>query len=137
VAGNDRGQVGARQCRRGQVIARATHDQIGDARVIPARITPGRIPTDPTGTWVCTTLTEGGQLVGIRKFKVIRKDGTEAPPAPPAGGGSAGSRGSGGGSGSGVGSGSGASSGSGVTGGSGSGVTGGSGGSGSARAPMP
>jgi len=109
----------------------------GDDAVFVSFITPGRIPTDPTGTWVCTTLTEGGQLVGIRKFKVIRKDGTEAPPAPPAGGGSAGSRGSGGGSGSGVGSGSGASSGSGVTGGSGSGVTGGSGGSGSARAPMP
>jgi hypothetical protein len=40
-------------------------------------ITEGRIPTDPTGRWACTTLTEGGQLVGVRKFRVIPKD---APP---------------------------------------------------------
>jgi hypothetical protein len=109
----------------------------GDDTVFVSFITPGRIPTDPTGTWVCTTLTEGGQLVGVRKFKVIRRDGTpggeEARPAPP-GGGSAGSGSTGGGSGSGSagpGSGGSAGAGSGSSGragrGSGSGGPGGSG----------
>ena len=46
----------------------------GDDTVFVSRITPGRIPTDPTGRWACTTMTEGGQLVGVRKFHVISKD---------------------------------------------------------------
>jgi hypothetical protein len=51
----------------------------GDDAVFVSFITEGRIPTDPTGRWTCTTLTEGGQLVGVRKFRVISKD---APPPP-------------------------------------------------------
>jgi uncharacterized membrane protein YgcG len=84
----------------------------GDDAVFVSFITPGRIPTDPSGRWACTTLTEGGQLVGVRKFKVIAKDAPasgEGTPAPPGG--------SGGGPGSAAGSGSGASSGSGSGGG--------------------
>lgn len=46
----------------------------GDDAVFVSQITPGRIPANPVGAWVCTTLTEGGQLVGVRKFKVIAKD---------------------------------------------------------------
>lgn len=73
----------------------------GDDAVYVSFITPTRIPADPTGTWACTTLTEGGQLVGVRKFKVIHKDGTEVAPA----GSGSGSAGSGGSGGSGAGSG--------------------------------
>jgi uncharacterized membrane protein YgcG len=64
-----------------------THDGREIDRVAPTRlpcdgedvvyvsfITQGRIPTDPTGKWACTTLTEGGQLVGVRKFKIIPAD---------------------------------------------------------------
>jgi hypothetical protein len=61
----------------------------GDDAVFVSAITPGRIPSDPAGTWACTTLTEHGQLVGVRKFKVIHRPGTagdEVPLIPPLGG---------------------------------------------------
>lgn len=34
-----------------------------------------RMPADPSGTWACETYTVGGQLVGLRKFKVLRDEG--------------------------------------------------------------
>jgi hypothetical protein len=70
----------------------------GEDVVYVSYITQGRIPTDPAGTWECTTLTEGGQLVGVRKFKMIHKDGAsgeEGKPAAPAAGSGSGSGGSG------------------------------------------
>ncbi len=74
----------------------------GDDAVFVSFINDGRIPMDPTGTWACTTLTEGGQLVGVRKLRVIPKD---APPSvlavPSSGSGAAGTGSGSGGSGSG------------------------------------
>ncbi len=46
----------------------------GDDVVFVSTLPQGRVPTDPTGSWICTTLTEGGQLVGVRKFKIIPAD---------------------------------------------------------------
>jgi uncharacterized membrane protein YgcG len=68
----------------------------------------GPIPRDPRGTWACTIVTEGGQLVGTKKFYVTG----DAPPTTTAPGSD--------GSGSATGSGSGSGSGSGGSGGSGS-----------------
>jgi uncharacterized membrane protein YgcG len=75
----------------------------GDGAVLVSALPPGRVPTDPTGRWTCTTLTAGGQLVGLRRFQVVGRDG--APPARPdatgPGGGGSGSGGGGSGSGGG------------------------------------
>jgi hypothetical protein len=96
----------------------------GDDTVFVSYLTPGRLPTDPTGKWTCTTYTEGGQLIGVRKFEVIAKhDPDEKPAVPNSGSGSAGSA-SGAGSAASSGSGSAASSGSGSAASSGSGSTG-------------
>jgi uncharacterized membrane protein YgcG len=81
----------------------------GDDPVFVSVVPQGRIPQDPTGRWACTTLTEGGQLVGVRKFKVVPEvdaAGEGGKPAAPEEGGEGGSAGVGGEGGSaGVGSG--------------------------------
>ncbi|MDQ3367715.1 MAG: DUF2914 domain-containing protein [Myxococcota bacterium] len=41
-----------------------------------------KLPADPTGVWTCATYTLGKQLVGIRRFEVVSKDGTVPQPAP-------------------------------------------------------
>lgn len=45
------------------------------------------MPADPTGRWACTTMTVGGQLVGVRKFEIVTAEGTSiedvAPPRDP------------------------------------------------------
>jgi len=33
------------------------------------------MPADPSGKWACTTMTVGGQLVGVRKFEVLTPQG--------------------------------------------------------------
>jgi hypothetical protein len=74
----------------------------GDDAVFVSFLPDVRIPKDPIGKWSCTTFTEGGQLVGVRKFEVIRRTGPEGLPAVPgAGSGSAGSGSAGSGAGSG------------------------------------
>ena len=30
------------------------------------------VPKDPIGVWSCETYTKGGQLVGLRKFEVVK-----------------------------------------------------------------
>ncbi|HWU89473.1 MAG TPA: DUF5924 family protein, partial [Kofleriaceae bacterium] len=98
----------------GREIERVTPTRVpcdGDDAVFVSYLTPGRIPTDPIGKWTCTTYTEGGQLVGVRKFEVIRPP--DPKPAPPsASSGSAASTGSATGSATGTGSASGTGSGS-------------------------
>jgi hypothetical protein len=80
----------------------------GDDAVFVSFLPSGRLPTDPTGKWACTTFTEGGQLVGVRKFEVINKtDADDKPAWPGMGSGSAGSGSGSTGSGSAAGSGSG------------------------------
>ena len=76
----------------------------GDAVVFVSEFPQAKLPADPAGKWSCTTLTLGGQLVGVRKFEVLTKDGasTETLPAP----GSGAKPGSGSGSAAGSGSGS-------------------------------
>ncbi|MEO8702587.1 MAG: DUF5924 family protein [Kofleriaceae bacterium] len=72
---------------RGRELARVMPDQLacdGDAEVFISEFPTGAMPADPTGMWSCTTYTVGGQLVGLRKFEVLTKDGTsiETPAAP-------------------------------------------------------
>jgi len=65
----------------------------GDAVVFVSEFPIAKLPADPAGKWACTTYTLGGQLVGVRKFEVLTKDGasTEDIPVPTQGSGSAGS----------------------------------------------
>ena len=63
---------------RGVEQARVTPDRIdcdGDGIVFRSYFPPEKLPTDPAGTWSCETFTLGGQLVGVRKFEVLTKDG--------------------------------------------------------------
>lgn len=46
-----------------------------DSVVVRSAFPLERMPADPTGTWSCETYTIGGQLVGLRKFRVMRPDG--------------------------------------------------------------
>ncbi|MDX2087327.1 MAG: DUF5924 family protein [Kofleriaceae bacterium] len=70
----------------------------GDGEVFRSEFPSALMPRDPLGTWACTTYTIGGQLVGVRKFKVVAPGGKALePPVVPGNGSGAGS-GSGGGS---------------------------------------
>jgi hypothetical protein len=51
-----------------------------EAVVARSRFPQELMPTDPSGTWSCSTYTVGGQLVGLRKF-IVRRDATMAPTA--------------------------------------------------------
>jgi hypothetical protein len=78
---------------RGRELARMTpehmHCNDGDGEVFLSKFPMGEMPADPTGKWACTTLTTGGQLVGVRKFQIVTPDGKsfedEAQPASDAG----------------------------------------------------
>jgi len=64
--------------RRGQELARVTpehmHCNDGDGEVFRSLFPMGEMPPDPTGMWTCTTMTVGGQLVGVRKFEIVKPD---------------------------------------------------------------
>ncbi len=47
----------------------------GDDVVFVSEFPVAKLPKDPTGKWACTTFTVGGQLVGVRKFEVLTKEG--------------------------------------------------------------
>ena len=47
----------------------------GDGVVFRSELEPAKLPKDPIGTWACETWTRGGQLVGLRKFEVVTKEG--------------------------------------------------------------
>ncbi len=73
--------------RRGRELARITPEhmrcQDGDGEVFRSFFPKGELPADPTGRWACTTMTVGGQLVGVRKFQIVAPDGTSTRlPAP-------------------------------------------------------
>ena len=57
----------------------------GDGEVFRSMFPMGEMPPDPTDRWACTTMTVGGQLVGVRKFEIVTPDGKPtgeaAPPA--------------------------------------------------------
>jgi hypothetical protein len=62
---------------RGQELARVTPEELscdtdGDTEVWRSFFPKEKLPADPTGTWFCETVTIGGQLVGLRKFDVIK-----------------------------------------------------------------
>jgi Family of unknown function (DUF5924) len=47
----------------------------GDGVVFRSELEPAKLPKHPVGTWACETWTRGGQLVGLRKFEVVTKEG--------------------------------------------------------------
>jgi Family of unknown function (DUF5924) len=47
----------------------------GDGLVFRSELDPKALPKDPLGAWTCETWTRGGQLVGLRKFEVVTKEG--------------------------------------------------------------
>lgn len=65
--------------RRGRELARVTPEHMrcndGDGEVFRSFFPMGEMPADPTGRWACTTMTVGGQLVGVRKFVLVTPDG--------------------------------------------------------------
>jgi len=44
------------------------------AVVVRSLFPPELMPADPSGRWSCATFTVGGQLVGVRKFEVVKKN---------------------------------------------------------------
>jgi hypothetical protein len=73
--------------RRGQVVARVTPEHMrcndGDGEVFRSFFPMSEMPADPTGRWACTTMTEGGQLVGVRKFEIVTAEGKSVDDAAP------------------------------------------------------
>ena len=73
--------------RRGHELARLTPERMqchdGDGVVFRSFFPAGELPADPTGRWTCTTMTVGGQLVGVRKFDIVTT--RPAAPSPPPG----------------------------------------------------
>ncbi|MEO8844431.1 MAG: DUF5924 family protein [Kofleriaceae bacterium] len=62
----------------GTEVSRQTPSQFtcdGDGVVFRSELEPANLPKDPIGAWACETWTRGGQLVGLRKFEVVTKDG--------------------------------------------------------------
>jgi hypothetical protein len=74
--------------RRGQELARVTPEHMrcndGDGEVFRSFFPMSEMPADPTGRWACTTMTEGGQLVGVRKFEIVTAEGKSVEEAAPA-----------------------------------------------------
>jgi Family of unknown function (DUF5924) len=80
---------------RGREIARSEPTKIGiEAKcdgdgeggvVFVSEFPQGMMPRDPTGTWYCTTYTQNGQLVGVRKFEVLTAEGKSIEELPPPG----------------------------------------------------
>jgi hypothetical protein len=54
----------------------------GDETVFRSYFPQDLMPKDPTGKWSCETYTVGGQLVGVRKFEVLTRDGRAVEPRP-------------------------------------------------------
>jgi hypothetical protein len=82
---------------RGVEQARVTPDRIdcdGDGIVFRSYFPPEKTPADPVGTWSCETFTLGGQLVGVRKFEVLTKDGKTLEELPKSSGSGSNARGS-------------------------------------------
>jgi hypothetical protein len=75
---------------KGHEVARISPERLhcdGDGIVFRSYIPQEKLPKDPTGLWACKTYTVGGQLVGMRKFEVLTREGIstlEPPPPPPA-----------------------------------------------------
>jgi hypothetical protein len=73
--------------RRGHEIARVTPEHMrcndGDGEVFRSVFPMSEMPEDPTGKWACTTMTVGGQLVGVRKFVIVAPDGPGPGTGPP------------------------------------------------------
>jgi hypothetical protein len=66
---------------RGVEVVRKTPERLacdGDGVVFRSFLTKDELPEDPVGKWTCTTLTVGGQLVGVRRFEVLTSDGRSA-----------------------------------------------------------
>ena len=64
-------------------IARLSPERLhcdGDGEVFRSYLPPDKLPKDPTGMWACETFTVGGQLVGIRKFEVVKAEGPASAP---------------------------------------------------------
>ncbi|MEJ7600306.1 MAG: DUF5924 family protein [Kofleriaceae bacterium] len=55
----------------------------GDGVVYRSMFPIDMLPKDPTGAWSCTTMTVGGQLVGVRKFEVVGKSVVVTPEGAP------------------------------------------------------
>jgi hypothetical protein len=72
--------------RRGHELARVPPEHMrcndGDGEVFRSFFPMAEMPADPTGRWACTTVTEGGQLVGVRKFEIVTPDGTSVDDLP-------------------------------------------------------
>jgi hypothetical protein len=82
---------------RGSTVATLTPDRVecdGDAYVVRSTLPAEDIPKDPTGKWTCETYTAGGQLVGLRSFEVLTKEGKSIEEPGVGSGSSAGSAGS-------------------------------------------
>ena len=89
---------------RGQEVVRKSPDQLhcdGDGVVYRSYLDAKELPKDPVGMWTCTTMTLGGQLVGLRKFEVLTAEGQSIEEGSGSGSGSGSSSGSSSGSGSG------------------------------------
>ena len=65
--------------RRGRELARLTPERMtcndGDGVVVRSFFPMAEMPADPTGKWACTTMTVGGQLVGVRRFEIVAAGG--------------------------------------------------------------
>lgn len=62
----------------GRELRRVTPDQLecdGYGVVFRSTFPQEAMPADPIGKWQCITYTRGGQLVGVRKFNVVGRDG--------------------------------------------------------------
>lgn len=65
----------------GHELSRQVPTQVqcdGDGVVFRSEFDQAKLPANPVGTWACETWTKGGQLVGLRKFEVVTKDGKTA-----------------------------------------------------------
>jgi hypothetical protein len=63
---------------RGHEVSRETPSRVqcdGDGLVFTSELDGTKLPQDPVGKWQCESWTIGGQLVGVRNFEVITKDG--------------------------------------------------------------
>jgi hypothetical protein len=63
---------------RGHELARVSPDRVdcdGDGIVYRSTFPAEDMPKNPAGVWSCETFTAGGQLVGLRKFEVLTKEG--------------------------------------------------------------
>src|SRR4051794_22325609 len=60
---------------KGHEVARLSPDRLrcdGDGEVFRSYLPKDKLPKDPLGAWTCETFTVGGQLVGVRKFDVVK-----------------------------------------------------------------